>query len=246
MMNTNKVLVVDDDAPTCELIRDVLSAADIEACGVTDSSKAATRLTEQHYDAVFLDARMPAPDGIELTKQMRNSALNKKSLVVMITGDQEQHFLKRAFDAGVNFVLFKPVDRQALLRLLRVTQGLIDRERRRYTRVSITREVLVKCGDIRSRGITEDVSVNGMLIRMERTFPVGARLRISFDMSTGEPPLRADARVVRLIEENMMGIELENVAPVDSDRLQEFLAGHILHSNPQATSHVNLTNIHAV
>ena len=85
---TTKVLVVDDDPLTCELIHEVLSSAEIEACGVTDSRKAAALLQQEKFDAAFLDARMPAPDGIELTRQIRASALNKKTLVVMITGDE--------------------------------------------------------------------------------------------------------------------------------------------------------------
>jgi CheY-like chemotaxis protein len=246
MITANKVLVVDDDAPTCELIREVLNAADIEACGVTDSTKAAVRLTQQHYDAVFLDAKMPSPDGLELTRMLRSSGPNKSSLVVMITGDQQKHFLKRAFEAGVNFVLFKPVDRQGLLRLLRVTQGLIDRERRRFTRVNVSREVLVTFGDQRTRGITENVSVNGILAKLDCQFPAGSRIRISLDMNAGEMPLRCEARVVRLTGGNLMALELENVAPTDSERLQEFLAALMLHPDPHASPQVNLKNAQAV
>jgi PleD family two-component response regulator len=235
---TTKVLVVDDDAPTCELIREVLNTADIEARSVTDSATAATRLREQHFDAVFLDARMPAPDGIELTRQMRASGLNKKSLVVMITGDREQQILKRAFEAGVNFVLFKPIDRQALLRLLRVTQGPIDRERRRYTRVKVTRKVSIRLGGECARGTTEDLSVNGMLAKMDRIFPVGSKVQVNLDFNTHEPPILASARVVRTVGNNAMGLELENVAAADSERLQEFLAFHILQADTKAAVQV--------
>ncbi len=104
----NKVLIVDDDPPTCELIRDMLSAAGIEACSLTNSTAASLRLGREKFDAVFLDARMPSPDGLELTRQMRSSGLNKKSMVVMISGDREAQFMTRVFEAGVNFVLFKP------------------------------------------------------------------------------------------------------------------------------------------
>src|SRR2546425_7947159 len=38
---------------------------------------------------------------------------------------------KRAFEAGVEFFLFKPVARNKLLKLIRVAEGPIERERRR-------------------------------------------------------------------------------------------------------------------
>jgi CheY-like chemotaxis protein len=233
---TTRVLIVDDDPPTCELIREVLSAAEIEAWSVTDSRTAATRLHQQHFDAVFLDARMPPPDGLELTRQVRSSGINSKSLVVMITGDREQQIMKRAFEAGVNFVLFKPVDRHALVRLLRVTQGPIDRERRRYTRVKVGREVVMRLGHVYARGKTQDLSVNGMLATMDRQFPIGSRVQINIAFNTNEPPLLAQARVVRLVGQDSMGLELENVGASDSERLQEFLAFHILQSNEKAAT----------
>ena len=61
---TTKVLVVDDDPLTCELIHEVLSSAEIEACGVTDSRKAAALLQQEKFDAAFLDARMHTPTPI--------------------------------------------------------------------------------------------------------------------------------------------------------------------------------------
>ncbi|MFY9529031.1 MAG: response regulator, partial [Candidatus Acidiferrales bacterium] len=69
----NRVLVVEDDPITCELIQEVLSSAEIEAHAVTDSTKAAARLRENKFDAAFLDVHMPAPDGIELARQIRAS-----------------------------------------------------------------------------------------------------------------------------------------------------------------------------
>jgi len=228
MIVTNRVLIVDDDPPTCELICDVLNAAEVEACSLTDSAAAALRLRQQKFDAVFLDSRMPSPDGLELTRQMRSSGLNKKSLVVMITGDREPQFMTRAFEVGVNFVLFKPVDRQALLRLLRVTQGPIDRERRRFVRVNLQRKVSLKYGQEHVQGTTIDMSASGMLVKAARRIPMGSVLQIVLELDREKPPLHGSARVVRLIGEDTMGLEFETASPADHERLQEFLLPHIL------------------
>lgn len=224
----NRVLIVDDDAPTCELIREVLSAADVEACSLTNTQTAAQRLRQQKFDAIFLDSRMPSPDGLELTREMRSSGLNKKSLVVMITGDREKDFMTRAFDAGVNFVLFKPVDRQSLLRLLRVTQAPIDRERRRSARVNIQRRISLKYGNEHSEGTTMDISTSGILVKSARRFPLGSILQIVVELERGKPPLHSSARIVRLTGQDCMGIEFESPTKADSDRLEAFLVPYIL------------------
>jgi CheY-like chemotaxis protein len=225
----NKILVVDDDAPTCELIQEVLTAAEIEACSVINSSVAALQLRQQKFDAVFLDVRMPSPDGIELARQIRATGLNRRIPIVMIAGEGDKRFLTRAFEAGANFVLFKPVDRHALLRLLRVTQGPIDHERRRFTRVDVHCKVLLEFEQERIRYTSINLSANGMLVHGARQFPVGSQVRIELELTKGTPPLNAVARVARLAGEDSMGLELKNITPSGAERFQEFLLPHILH-----------------
>ena len=55
----------------------------------------------------------------------------------MITGEEGRTLMKRAFDAGVEFFLLKPVERKKLLKLIRVAEGSIEQERRRFTRVRL-------------------------------------------------------------------------------------------------------------
>jgi PleD family two-component response regulator len=84
---------------------------------------------------------MPAPDGAELARQVRASRVNASTVIVMITGEQDRTVMGRAFEAGVEFFLFKPVERNKLLKLIRATEGPIERERRRFTRVRLCWEV---------------------------------------------------------------------------------------------------------
>jgi CheY-like chemotaxis protein len=219
----NKVLVVDDDPATCELIHDVLSADDFESQGVTDSAEAARLLQKTKFDAAFLDVRMPAPDGIELTRQIRGSVLNKKTLVVMITGDEEKRLLTRAFEAGVDFLLFKPVDRQAILRLLRVTRGTMERQMRRFRRVKVCCKVSMELNRERAEGQTVDMSVSGMLVQANAVFSVGSLVRVSLLLDARKNPLRGAARVMRVAADDSMGLQFENLSAAENERLQEFL-----------------------
>src|ERR1700680_4448163 len=117
----NGILVVDDDPLICELIRDVLESAEIKSQTTTDSQHASILIREEKFDAVFLDVRMPAPDGIALARQVRASALNRTTPIAMITGESDRHLLTKVFEAGATFLLFKPIDQHRLMRLLRVT-----------------------------------------------------------------------------------------------------------------------------
>lgn len=68
-----RILVVDDDPLSAELICEILRSAGLDASFLTSSAEAAARLKREKYHAVFLDMRMPAPDGAELARQVRAS-----------------------------------------------------------------------------------------------------------------------------------------------------------------------------
>jgi PleD family two-component response regulator len=140
MNMSTKVLIVEDSLALCELIREVLIADGIDARGITDSTQAASCLTNEKFDAVFLDVHMPPPDGIELARQMRGSGPNQGTPIVIITGEKDSGLMARAFQAGANLFLFKPVDRMKLLRIMRIIQEPIEREKQRLNRgASITK-----------------------------------------------------------------------------------------------------------
>jgi CheY-like chemotaxis protein len=224
----SKVLVVEDDPALCELIREVLHSSEMETHALTDSTQAAARLRKEKFDAAFLDLHMPPPDGIELARQMRASSVNRRTLIVMISGHDDRTLLTRAFDAGANFFLFKPLDRQILLRLIRVTQGPIEGERRRHTRLKFQCKVSVEWAQEILNGTTLDLSLGGLLVQARRVLPVGSRVRINLELTPGKPPLRLAARVVRVAGNDCMGLQVEDASTVEKKRFQEFLLPLVL------------------
>jgi DNA-binding response OmpR family regulator len=237
MSAIEKALVIDDHLPTCEFISEVLRTFEIETFNTTDSKLAEVRLRRERFDVVFLDAKMPAPDGMELAKKIREFGPNKRSTIVMITGEQGHHFMTRVFEAGVNFVVFKPVDRQALMRLLRVTQGSVERERRRYARVNAMCQVAMEHGGQQSRGTTIDISLTGMRVKMSRCFPVDSVVKTSLEFAAGTPKLSFESRIIRHIDDDCMGLEFEGMTPPESRKLEDFLLPRILQMSAAKKAH---------
>ena len=223
-----QVLVVDDDPLTCELICEILRSTGMEANSVTDSAEAADRLGREKYHAVFLDMRMPPPDGVELTRQIRASRVNASTVIVMITGEEDRTVMQRAFAAGVEVFLFKPVERNKLLRLIRIAAGPIERERRRFTRVRLRCRVSMESGSDRLEGTTLDLSLGGVLVQSQRALPPGTRIQVSLELEAGQTPVHSAARVVRTVGADCMGVQYENLGAPESKRLQEFLLPLIL------------------
>jgi two-component system, chemotaxis family, chemotaxis protein CheY len=224
----NGILVVDDDPLNCELIQDILESAEIKSKSTSDSQQASILIREEKFDAIFLDVKMPAPDGIALARQVRASALNRTTPIAMITGESDRHLLTKVFEAGATFVLFKPIDRHRLMRLLRVSEDVIQREARQFQRVKVTCKVSMQLGQERSVGRTLDMSLNGTMVCADKTFPVGSMIQVDLQLAPGKAPLSGTAEVVRVVGVDCMGLHFENVPLDNARKMQEFLLPLIL------------------
>jgi DNA-binding response OmpR family regulator len=176
-------LIVDDEPLVCELIAKVLKSAGMEALTLSRSTEAPEIIEEGKFDVVFLDLHMPYPDGIELARQMRRSPFNRMTPIILISDDQRPSALSVGFAAGATFFLYKPIDKDRLLKLVRATQGTTEHERRRTRRVPIQSKVRLKFGEAEMEGETIDVSMSGLLVRAPRIAPIGSSLRMSLHLS---------------------------------------------------------------
>jgi DNA-binding response OmpR family regulator len=216
-------LIVDDERGVCEMIGKALHSAGMEALTVTRSTEAPGLLDEGKFDVVFLDLHMDSPDGIELTRHMRSSRFNRMTPIVLISDDQRPSAMSVGFAAGASFFLYKPIDNDRLMKLVRATQGAMEHERRRTRRIPIKSKVQLKFGSEEMKGETIDVSMSGVLLRASRIAPLGASLRMTLQLSPRMKPIVASGSVVRILDGNQMGIQLKQLTVSDSERLQEFL-----------------------
>ena len=216
-------LIVDDETAVCEMVGKVLSSAGIEALTLTNSTDAPGLFNEGKFDVVFLDLHMAAPDGIELARQVRVSRWNRATPIVLISDDQRPSAMSVGFEAGASFFLYKPIDKDRLLKLIRATQGSAEQERRRTRRIAIQSKVRLRYRADELEGETVDVSLSGVLVKAHRTFPVGAPVNVAMQLSPRARPIVGVGSVARVMGGNQMGIQMDQLSAGESERLQEFL-----------------------
>ena len=100
------VLVVDDDAGTCSLLRGLLAAEGVTVVGTATSGPDAIELVGRvDPDVVLMDLRMPHMSGIETTRRIRETA--PRVQVVILTVYDEEDLEESAQEAGVFCYLVK-------------------------------------------------------------------------------------------------------------------------------------------
>lgn len=218
-----RALIVDDERSTCELIEKVLSSVGIESVSLTASSEAPSMLRRGRFAVAFLDYHMAQPDGPELTRQMRDSVYNRLTPIVLLSDDLRPDAVSNGFKAGASFFLYKPIDRDRLLRLVRATHGAIEQGQRRTRRVPLKSRVQLQfCGQ-EFEGETIDVSMEGLLITTPKIIPLGSSVGVCLHLGQAVSPILGVGSVVRLHGRDQMGIHLGRLNIAESQRLQEFL-----------------------
>jgi PAS domain S-box-containing protein len=113
-----RVLVVDDNEDVLEAVAIRLR---LEGYAVDTASAAAEALHQARINrpsTVLLDIGLPDADGYEVARALRREPWGQDMFLVAVTGWGQQRDKRRARDAGFDVHLTKPVDVDALLRLL--------------------------------------------------------------------------------------------------------------------------------
>jgi CheY-like chemotaxis protein len=200
----NSVLIVDGEPPIGEILEEVLKSEGTKAVTKALGSEAADYAGAQKFDVIFVDSSSPLSDGIELTRKIRSSGCNHRTPIVMITTPKYAGFLTEAFEAGASFIIYKPIDRTRLLRLVRLMEGVIENEMRRFRRVAVEVKALLESGGDQVAAATIDLSLNGALVRAERIFPSGSLVKINLFVAPTQPVV-GRGLVMRTVSNNQMG-----------------------------------------
>src|ERR1700741_231074 len=163
-MQPLKLLIVEDNIASLQLMTEVFTSLRAEGRPISDSEKAVGVVNQEKFDGIFLDLEMPKLNGFELARLIRKSSWNKSTPIVIVTGRDERQTMRDAFALGATFFLQKPVDRQKLSVLFRTVSGGMLENRRKYIRVPLQTEVICLVGSRTIRGVTWNLSQGGMQV----------------------------------------------------------------------------------
>ena len=117
------VLLVEDNELNREIATALLEEAGITVDTANDGIEAVNtmyRADEDLYDLIFMDIQMPKMDGYTATKEIRTFNNNKKANIpiVAMTANAFEEDKKKAFEAGMNGHIAKPISIQEIAKVL--------------------------------------------------------------------------------------------------------------------------------
>ena len=102
-----KILVVDDDPVVGKSFDRVLANKGYAVITAMNGEEALSKLSNEHYDLVFTDIKMPGMSGLEVAERVKAS--QPWLPVVIVTGYGSDAYEARAAAAGVTDFLRKPL-----------------------------------------------------------------------------------------------------------------------------------------
>src|SRR5882724_6702739 len=108
VVTSPKILAVDDEVISREMVCSALGKAGLHAKGLDDPLAAQRLLQQEHFDLIFLDIEMPGRTGIELCAEIRGMEPNCATPIVFVTSHSDFGSRAQSTLSGGNDFIAKP------------------------------------------------------------------------------------------------------------------------------------------
>jgi two-component system, OmpR family, alkaline phosphatase synthesis response regulator PhoP len=193
------ILVVEDERKTADTIRRYLEHAGYDVVVCADGAQGLNEAASRRCDLVVLDLALPALDGIEVCRALRESG--RQVPIIMLTARTTEDDRLRGFDVGADDYVTKPFSPRELVRRV---HAVLRRGQAPATPV------------LRHDGLSVNLETRQVFVE-EREVPLTAtefRLLITLMKAPGRPFTRSEL--------------VEHVLNEDGEALERTIDAHIM------------------
>jgi two-component system cell cycle response regulator DivK len=123
-MPGEEVLIVDDNATNLKLARILLSGEGYAVHTAADAEEALRAISALRPRIILMDLQLPGMDGLELTRRLKADVLTKDIVILALTASAMKGDEEKARAAGCDGYIAKPIDTDALPKVIAEHLGL--------------------------------------------------------------------------------------------------------------------------
>jgi DNA-binding response OmpR family regulator len=108
-----KILIVEDDIPLLEAIKEIFMNESFETTGVSTGDEGFYEAEQGSYDLIILDVMLPGMNGLDIVKRLRERHISTP--IIMLTAKDSVEDCVKGLDAGADDYITKPFTVSILL-----------------------------------------------------------------------------------------------------------------------------------
>jgi len=117
-VSAEPILVVDDNPINLKLIRVLLAGEGYDVRAALDAEEAVVILQSFRPRLILMDLQLPGMDGYEFTRRLKAEPETRDIVIFAVTSYAMKGDEQRALDAGCDGYMSKPIDTEALPRII--------------------------------------------------------------------------------------------------------------------------------
>lgn len=173
------------------------------------------------YSALLLDFDIPG--ALQLAKLARLGPLDQRPVVFAMIGASTD--IGSTFQAGANFVLYKPLESEQVNRSLRAARGFMQRERRRAKRHQAETVVYLLYGkQMAIPTLMIDLNEEGLSIQAAQPLPAVEEVPVHFLLPGSRQAVDANAELVWADDSGRAGMFFNQLNKASKRNLKNWLS----------------------
>jgi signal transduction histidine kinase len=217
------ILVIEDEAPVRQLVRDILEYSGFQPHEAGSGQEGLRKLRQHQPDLVLCDVDMPGVNGYQVLHELRNNPRTEATPLIFLTGKQEREHMRRGMEMGADDYLTKPFQPEELLTAVRTQLKKQAASKKFETTLRLVRHNIVYALPHELRTPLFGISGYAELLKMDwQTIP---REEIGV---YSDKILAAADRLQRLIENFLVYAQIELISgdPKQIEKLRNHVIGN--------------------
>ncbi len=205
--------------PASQLLAGVLQDSNISSDRCDSAQEAIELLARGNYAALILDFDIPGAP--QVAKLARLAPAQSRPVVFAMIGAGAD--VGGAYEAGANFVLYKPLAEDQVARSVRAARGFMRRDRRKKARHAVQTVVYLLFGRAAIPTLMVDLSEDGLCIQAAEPLPPIEQVPIHFLLPHSTRAIEGKAEVVWADDSGRAGMFFTQLARETERRLKTWL-----------------------